>query len=245
MPRVSVVVPTRNSASKLEQLLLSVRRQSEPVELVVVDNHSTDETKSIAAHEADLVLDAGPERSSQRNVGVAEATGEFVLLVDSDMVLEPQTVAECVTAAEDADAVAVVVPESTVGEGALAHIRALERSCYEGDETIEAARCFRRDAFLEYGGYDEELWAGEDWDLPQRMREEGEKITRAEEARLLHDEDGVSLVEHLRKKFYYGRSMGRYLRKHPAVGAKQASPIRPAFLRHWRRLAAHPCSARE
>ena len=111
-----------------------------------------------------------PERSAQRNQRLAEATCDYVLLVDSDMILEPQTVGECLQVAKQTRAAAVVVPESTIGAGRLARIRALERSCYEGNDAIEAARFFRRDVFVAYRGYDEELWEPEDWDLPHRMR---------------------------------------------------------------------------
>ena len=242
--RVSVIVATRNSAATLQRLLASVIAQTyAAAEVIVVDNASTDSTAEIARRFTDLVFDQGPERSAQRNAGVGHATGEYVLILDSDMILEAQTVGECVAAAAAADAAAVVVPETTIGEGLMASIRKLERSCYEGDETVEAARFFSRASYLEYGGYDEELSGPEDWDLPARMRRGGETVVRADAARILHDESGLTLKAHLGKKFYYGKSLRRYARRHPTLAVRQFNLFRPAFFRHWRKLARHPLLA--
>lgn len=51
--RVTVVVPTRNNERTIDACLRSVTAQSVPVTLVVVDNHSTDATATIAAEHAD------------------------------------------------------------------------------------------------------------------------------------------------------------------------------------------------
>lgn len=237
--RVSVVVTARNSGDTLAACLESVRGQSyEDAELVVVDNGSTDDTKEIAQRLADVVLDAGPERSAQRNRGVAASSGEYVLIVDSDMILLPDVVAQCVTVARATGAVAVVVPERSIGAGFLARAKALERSCYLGDASIEASRFFTREAFDRYGGYDEALTGPEDWDLPARMRAQ-EPVGRIEEM-ILHQEGDLRLVPLLRKKFYYGKSAYRYARRHPGLARRQFTPLRGAFVRNWRSLAAQP-----
>ena len=240
-PLVSVVVPTRNSASTLERLLRSVEDQSySPVELIVVDNCSDDETGAIAARHADQVVEHGPERSAQRNRGVALASGQYVLILDADMELTPGTIAECVSTAMQSGATAVVVPERTVGAGFVASCRALERRCYEGDSSIEAARFFTREAFQRAGGYDETLTGPEDWDLPARMRDSGEVLGRADNAMINHDEGDLRLGEHLRKKYYYGKSFGTYVRRHPELARAQINPLRPSLVRNWRRLFARP-----
>jgi glycosyltransferase involved in cell wall biosynthesis len=210
------------------------------VELIVVDNYSDDETGAIAARHADRFVERGPERSAQRNRGVAIASGEYVLILDADMELTPGTIAECVSTAMQSGATAVVVPERTVGTGFVASCRALERRCYEGDPTIEAARFFARDAFQRAGGYDETLTGPEDWDLPARMRNSGEIIGRADNAMVNHHEGDLRLGDHLRKKYYYGQSFGTYVRRHPELARRQLAPIRPALLRNWRQLVAEP-----
>src|SRR3989344_4063933 len=84
-PKVSVIVPTRNSAKFLETCLKSIRNQTyKNIELIVVDNNSSDKTKKIAKKYADKVFNFGPERSAQVNFGVENSDGQYVYKVDSD-----------------------------------------------------------------------------------------------------------------------------------------------------------------
>src|SRR5579875_879461 len=164
LPLVSVVVPTRNSAASLRPCLQSIIDQSYPhVETVVVDNHSTDATVEIARSMASTVLTQGPERSVQRNAGARVAKGSYLVFIDSDMVLAPAVIERCIQGVQANPALkGLIIPEESVGEGFWARCKALERSCYVGDDSVEAARFFRRDVFERTGGYDELLNAGED-----------------------------------------------------------------------------------
>ena len=239
---VTVVVPTRNSARTLEACLSSIRAQShDRIELVVVDNASSDTTDAIARRFADVVLTAGPERSAQRNAGARRGRGTHLLFVDSDMVLERDVVAQCVELAS-AGVAAVVIPERSFGSGFWARCKALERSCYVGDESIEAARFFSRSAFDAVGGYDEALTGPEDWDLHERVRRTGAVIGRTR-AYIDHDEGDLRLRRLLAKKFQYGTTIHSYRVKHPDLARTQLRLARPAFFRHGRSLARQPVTA--
>jgi glycosyltransferase involved in cell wall biosynthesis len=241
---VTVIVPTRNSAAHLRDCLVSIRQQThEHIELIVVDNRSSDDTMSIAADHADSVLTAGPERSAQRNAAARVAAGSYLFFVDSDMVLDPEVVAQCVGQLRASPADAVVVPEVSFGHGFWARCKAFERSFYVGDDLIEAARFFPAELISELGGFDEMLPAGpEDWDLHERVRSRGRPIARVR-AVIRHDEGDVTLIGLIRKKFYYGRSMPAYVRKHPGRARAQLRLVRPAFVAGWRRLVASPATA--
>jgi glycosyltransferase involved in cell wall biosynthesis len=237
--RVSVIVPTRNSARTLAACLESIRAQNhQDLELLVVDNRSADETQEIAKGLSDVVLVAGPERSAQRNRAAEVATGASFLFVDSDMVLDPAVVAECVEMAVGG-AAAVIVPEESFGVGFWARCKALERSCYVGDASIEAARFFTREIFERVGGYDIALMGSEDWDLHERARQADARVSRTA-AKIWHDEGRLELDELLAKKFSYGKTLGRYRRKHPALARSQLRLFRPAFFRHRARLLRSP-----
>src|SRR6266571_8664497 len=89
-PLVSVIIPTKNSERTIRRCLESVRAQTyRNFEIVVVDNFSSDSTVRIAKEYADIVLLAGPERTSQVKLGAANSKGDFVYKIDSDFVLEP------------------------------------------------------------------------------------------------------------------------------------------------------------
>jgi len=241
-PLVSVVVPTFNSERFLGRCLASVRAQSYGnVEVVVVDNYSTDKTRSIAEKYGAKIVLCKAGRSRARNVGAGYAKGEFVFSVDSDMELTPYVVSECVGRVESGFG-AVIVPEFSVGEGFWAKCKALEKACYVGDDTIEAARFFRRGVFEDIGGYDVGLEAGEDWDLNQRVSKAGYQIGRVD-AFIKHNEGRLSLRETMFKKHYYGKTLWRYQAKHSEEAKQQLRLIRPAFVRNWRRITEDPVHA--
>ncbi len=240
---VSVIVPTRNSARTLDACLKSIRSQVyRPIELVVIDNQSSDQTVGIAKRHADVVESYGPERSAQRNRGAQLASGEYLLFVDSDMNLTPPVVSECVAAIRTSGAPGVVIPETSIGEGFLARCRALERSCYTGDDAIEAARFFTRRAFDECGGFDENLTGPEDWDLTLRLGA-GRTLPRTV-SYIAHEEGRLRLSTVVGKKRYYAASLASYWRKHGRSTLGQANIVfRPALVRNWRRFARHPLLA--
>ncbi len=213
---VSVVVPTRNSSRTLERCLRSVRAQSGArPELVVVDNGSDDGTVDIARRHADVVIDAGPERSRQRNVGARRSHGDVLLFVDDDMVLEPGVTDELERLMVQG-AASVVVPERSFGDGFWARCKALEKLVALGDPSVEAARAFRRDVFVDAGGYDESLTACEDWDLADRVAAQVGAAPGRTTALIWHDEGRLELRGTFAKKRYYGRWVDRWKASAPA-----------------------------
>jgi glycosyltransferase involved in cell wall biosynthesis len=241
-PLVSVVVPTRDAARTVARCLASLRAQSWPVELLVVDNWSHDGTWEVAARLADVALRAGPERSAQRNLGRARAGGEWVLWVDADMVLAPDAVERSLAAARAAGAGAVFLPETSTGSGFWARCRALERRCYAGEPRIEAPRLVRADALDRAGGFDPAATGTEDAALRNRLLAGGVRLAWADTV-VVHDEGHLRLAAVLRKRFYYGRSLPTYRRAHPGAAAAQVRGTLAAYWRHRRLLAADPVHA--
>lgn len=223
-PLVSVVITTKNSSRTLKKCLESIKKQNyENIELLVVDNNSTDSTKEIANKFTSNVFNLGPERSAQRNFGVKKSKGSCVLVHDSDIYFHLNSVKECVEVCEKENCDAVILPEKSIGEGFWTKVKAFERSFYVGNDYIEAARFFRKDIFLKLGGYDENLYAGEDWDLTNRLRDDGYKIGRSKSF-LEHDEGRLSFFGSSKKKKYYSKNFFEvYAKKNPEYFKKQMS----------------------
>jgi glycosyltransferase involved in cell wall biosynthesis len=237
---VTVVVPTRNSIRTLAACLRSIRAQDVPVDLVVVDNDSTDGTYELALQIADAAVRGGPERSAQRNTGVRLAGTEWVLWIDSDMVLPPATVSAALATAADTGADAVAIPEVSVGPGFWTACRALERSCYVDDPALHNPRLLRRDLLLSDGAFDPALAGPEDTDLRLRLRSAGTRTALCREVLIVHDEGRLTLRSVLAKRVYYGRSLPAFVAKNPGALAGQGAGTVRALVRHRHTLAAHP-----
>ena len=236
--KVSFVVPTKNSARTIANCLSSLQRQLGDVEIIVVDNNSSDGTAEIARRYADVVEIAGPERSAQRNIGARLATGDVVMFVDSDMTLEPNVASEISRTFDDESQLgALIVPERSFGEGFWSSCRVLEKSLYVGDDAVEAPRAFRQDVWAELGGWDETLTAAEDWDLADRTRALGVAIGRVD-AWIWHDEGTLRLRGTFGKKRYYGRWIAQYLSTHKSEGGRKLA--RTSLFNKPGVLARHP-----
>lgn len=240
-PLVSIIVPTKNSAQFLEQCLLTIKNQTySNIELIVVDNNSIDKTKEIAKKYTDKIFNIGPERSSQRNYGVSRAKGEYVAIIDSDMVLTHKVIKECIEEIQkDNQVKQLVIPEMSEGEGFWTKVKAFERSFYIGDPDMEAARFFEKKVFEEVGGYDERMTAGEDYDLAERILARRYKQSRIN-AFIKHQEGRLTLWETMKTKYYYGKTAGIYIKKQPENARRKIRLFRSSFLRHWPRLLHRP-----
>lgn len=213
LPLVSVIVPTYHSSKFLGECLKSIKNQTyKNIELIVIDNNSIDNTTEIAKKYTNKVFSKGPERSAQRNYGAQKSTGEFLLIIDSDMLLSKDVVRDCVELILGNPTIkAIIISEESFGEGFWSQCKKLERSFYVGIEWLEAARYFRRSVFFEMGGHDEMNTGTEDYDLPQRIEHRyGRNVIGRIGSLIHHNEGRTSLINLCKKKFYYAQSLKRY-----------------------------------
>lgn len=241
---VSIVVTTKNEADVLATLLESIGRQSyKNIEVILVDNHSTDNTLKIAKKFGVKRYICGPERSAQRNFGARKSKGKYLLFLDADMELSPRVIEECVKVSYEDKVTGVVIPEVSVAKNFWERVKAYERSFYneEGDIVTDAARFFLKKVFLKAGGYDEAITGPEDWDLPENIKDLGYRINRIQSA-IYHRERITSIFNLARKKYYYGLKTYRYLRKHniSPLSAKTIFFLRPIFYKNWKKIILHP-----
>lgn len=228
---VSVVIATHNGIGTIEKAIRSIRSQTYgSIEVIVVDNHSTDGTHEVARGLADAVYQAGPERSGQWNFGARAATGEFLLRTDDDIVFPEGTIREAVTLMRGgATAVSIeVLPNPIVSF--WARVRYAEWSCYKYND-LKGIRFLRRQDYLDVGGLNENLTAGEDYDLALRLRRHGIRGVGTKNC-AVHLGEPQSLSEVVRKNVYYGKTLRRYFAAEGRSGALMMFPLHKTHFTH-------------
>lgn len=240
-PLVSVVIPTYNSEKTLAKCLESIKNQTyENVEIIVVDNYSKDKTREIAESYGYKFLLKGPERSSQVNFGVEKAKGKYIYRVDSDFILDSVIVEEAVKKCEKGGCDAIAVHNTSDPTTSFwSKVRKFERDCYRDDELNIAARFFKKNVFNIVQGFNKSLVAGEDYDFHNKLLKRGFKIGKIN-AQEVHIGEPKNLWEIIRKHYYYGKTINAFIRLNPQRGKKQLNPIRPSYLKHWKRFLYHP-----
>lgn len=242
-PLVSVVITTKNEEKNIRVCLESIKNQTwNSIEIIVVDNASTDKTKEIAKQYTDKVFDKGPERSAQRNYGMLTiANGEYVIYIDADMLLTPNLIEHCVRSIKHNHSVALHISETVLGRNYFSRVRRFERDFYDGT-SIDGARFFKKDIFEKAGGFDENLFrkgSGEDWDIDKEIKKYGiisllprtsksvttnkwplanfvsERGVKFDDAYvgIFHNESEFKLGAYLRKKLYYSQGFDGYIAK--------------------------------
>ncbi|MEK7637759.1 MAG: glycosyltransferase [Patescibacteria group bacterium] len=101
-PRVAIIIPAYQSADTIGATLASVNRQTyQPSEVIVVDDGSTDDllgALSTVQPNISLIRQKNAGAPAARNAGFERSTGDYVLFLDADTVLEPSAVHKMVVA---------------------------------------------------------------------------------------------------------------------------------------------------
>lgn len=185
MPTFSVIIPTYNRASLLQQTLESVWRQTlSDYEVIVVDDGSTDETAAYLSQISDRIAtqiqgNSGP--GVARNKGAEVARGEYLAFLDSDDLWFPwtlETVAELIAKHERPS----LISAKLVSFNDAAELDSLQRTeikaevfsdyfaSSDRDYFVGAGMTFvRREKFLEVGGFTSREINLEDHDLILRL----------------------------------------------------------------------------
>ena len=108
MPKVSIIIPAYNAEKTLEACVYSILLQEYPVyEIVIINDGSTDKTKEVCERlslneKITVVHQNNRGVSASRNCGLSLISGQFVIFIDSDDVVEPSYVGELMSSS-DAD----------------------------------------------------------------------------------------------------------------------------------------------
>jgi glycosyltransferase involved in cell wall biosynthesis len=215
-PLVSVIVPNYNYAASLELCLRAIQAQTyRPLELIMVDDGSTDDSVAVAERLGVKVVHTGRNQgaAAARNLGVARTTGEILVFVDSDVAIYPESIEVAVARLMADPGLGAVCsihdPEPLVRDSLVEDYRALQYYYWtvssEGSISFLFSAMFamRRSAFEEVGPFNASLRDTEEVDYGHRLTERYDMIlTTAVRSRHDHDHELLGL---LRKLFRRGR----------------------------------------
>lgn len=235
MKRATVIIPTYNGAARIAPCLraLSTMTGVDDVEVLVVDDGSTDQTAEVAGCFPGVrvlsQVNAGP--ATARNHGAREASGEVLLFTDDDCVPEPGWLAAMLQPFADSDIVGVKGIYRTRQRQLTARFVQIE---YEDKYRIMAAlpaidfidtysAGFRRERFLEMGGYDSSfpVACAEDIELSYRMSARGWHMRFVPAAAVCHTHP-AEFWGYLRKKYKFAYWRVFALHKNPQKVAKDS-----------------------
>lgn len=233
----AIYIPNFNGAARLGGVLRGLGEQTRPVEVVLVDNGSSDDSVELARRELPgvKVVELGENLGFGRaiNRAVAEVPGDPVILLNNDAVPEPRFVEALLKGlGEGVDSVAGVLlqeraPELIDSAGVVADSTLMGFDYLHGEpaEAAEAAAAplgpsggaalYRRAAFEAVGGFDERIFLYyEDLDLALRLAARGGRCRIAPEARALHAYSASLGAASARKYAWTGWSRGYMLRRY-------------------------------
>ena len=174
---LSVIVPAFNEQAylgkTLDSILRSIEAEAAKVELIVVDNASTDATPHIASSAgARVAFEPVHNVARARNRGAAASSGEVLVFIDADTLVPIGTFQRIREAMADPSCYGGAFdirydPKSALIRAYLAFWRMVGNAL---NMAQGAAQFCRRDAFIALGGYDERLFMGEDVDFHWRLR---------------------------------------------------------------------------
>ena len=228
---VSVIVPVRNAEATLGATLDALAELPPGWELVVVDDHSTDATRAVAAARGVTVVSSAGRRSAAaaRNTGIRETRGSVVVFLDADVVVSPRVLAPAARrlAAGGPDALFGVYDRGDHLPGLVARYKNywIRHSTLHAGGPLDwmntSVAVVRRESLERAGFFDHALTLaeGEDLDLGRRLAAAGCVIAadpRLEIAHLKRFDLGRLVVND------FGRSRGWFrtaLAKHGLLGA--------------------------
>lgn len=241
-PLVSVIMPCYNMAAFIEEAVLSVVASDyRPLEIIVVDDGSTDNSLAIVSHlteqhpELRLITQSNAGVAVARNHALREAQGKYILPVDADDKIAPSFVRLCVEQMEQYPDVKVVYSKAEffgerTGEWQLPDYspRLMARK-----NMIPATAMYRREDALAAGGYCETEIYREDWDFWLSMMEHGGRVVKLPETGLYYRiRSGSRRHISNEKKRYLVDAVNR---RHPAFMQEQlGGPLH--YHRSWSRF---------
>ena len=166
---ISIIIPTYNEEEDISKCIGSLKNQSfKDFEIIIVDDGSTDKTIEIAKKNKIKVLKqnhSGPGLA--RNLGVKNAEGEIIILVDADMTFEKdylKNLIQPITEDKKGDIIGttheleIVKNTDNVWSALWGKVRVSKETA----KNVKIFRAIRKDKFIGFGGFDQKYGYADD-----------------------------------------------------------------------------------
>jgi len=239
MPKISVVIPTKNRAALLAEAIDRVESQTIPrdqYELIVIDNDSTDDTRSVLEQKTHAysnlrsALQEKPGAAATRNAGLRLAKSDLILFIDDDVQAEPglvQAHLEWQSKHRNASVIgAVSMPWGDTSDPFLRYLRdhrilnpytpskgPIDFSYYHTCNVSTPTQML-----LNVGGFNENfrIYGMEDIELGYRLEKAGSRMMFAQDARAVHYRF-PNYQDFIERSEQAGYSLGQLIRLHPEL----------------------------
>ncbi|UCD83887.1 MAG: glycosyltransferase family 2 protein [Deltaproteobacteria bacterium] len=161
---ISIIIPAYNSEKTIEKLLISLRESTfSKYEVIVVNDHSTDNTNEIARKYSDTLINldkrSGPAYA--RNIGAEKANGDILLFLDADVFVDPgllEYVHKRFQENPEMKALVGIYSKEPANDGFFPRYKALMAySWFQGVKFIYSfdshIAAIKKEVFVELGGY--------------------------------------------------------------------------------------------
>jgi len=240
--KVSIIIVGRNAEKTIRQCIESILTQGfDGMEVIFVDNNSSDDSKKIASEYQITVL-SEVRRGSYiaRNIGVKNASGEILVFTDSDCIAERDWISNLVTPIIEGNEVASL---GAIQSAEKSDWSAIEQKTY--DELLRGIEkggyvsqaytgnfAVKKNVFNELGGFDEDIIWNADTDFSLRILEKGYRIRYVPEAVVRHFHR-TTLTQIFRRKFqqgYWATTVYKKNNKQPPIYGKMIKEIKRSVI---------------
>ena len=192
MVKVSVIMPVRNGENYMQQSIDSIKKQDVSLELIIVNDGSTDKTEQIARDNNCIVVNHEKSKGQvvAKNTGLKIAKGEYILFCDHDDVLTDNAISTMLDEfAKDKDIMVVSAKiKDFISPDAKNQNQTIKEEPYYG--CLAGSILFKKEVFDKIGLFDKNIKAGEIIALMTKLEQYNIKVKKIDfvsSHRRIHD----------------------------------------------------------